>query len=86
MVRKLIRLDSQHWKIGKHTAEDISHEYLASRGKGLLKDSTATIRRNPNGSLSMFMEYKPALRMPWWKQLFRFAQTHSPLDKEISQT
>jgi hypothetical protein len=50
-VRKAIRADSGKWQLpdGENLAK--------SRGKRLLQKSTADIKQNPNGSLSMIMDY-----------------------------
>jgi hypothetical protein len=56
-VRKLIRLDSINWQIGKNKPTDLKDECLAERGERLLQESTAAIQRHPNGSLSMIMDY-----------------------------
>ena len=56
-MRNLIRLNSAYWQIGKNQPTDPAGERLADRGARLLQQSTATIQQNPNGSLSMIMDY-----------------------------
>lgn len=57
IVRKLIRLDSYNWQIGKNRPGDLRDEWLAARGQRLLQQSTADLFQNPNGSLKMVMDY-----------------------------
>jgi hypothetical protein len=57
IVRNLIRMDSQNWQIGKNKPTDFKDEALRDRGNRLLQQSTADLCKNPNGSLSMIMDY-----------------------------
>lgn len=56
-VKNLIKLDSKNWQIGKNLPSDLKDEVLADRGERLMQQSTADIYQNPNGSLSMIMDY-----------------------------
>jgi hypothetical protein len=57
IMRKLIRQDSANWDIGKNHPGDAQGENLSDRGERLLQQSTAELKRNPNGSLSLMMDY-----------------------------
>ena len=61
-LRRLIRMDSKNWDIGPKMPNDKQGECLADRGERLLQESTADIIRNPNGSLSMIMDYDMDLK------------------------
>jgi len=61
-LRRMIRADSQNWDIGPKKPGDTKSECLSDRGERLLQESTADIIRNPNGSLSMIMDYDMDLK------------------------
>jgi hypothetical protein len=57
VMRKLIRFDSQNWEIGPSQPGDVKGECLADRKERLLQESTASLVKNPNKSLSLIMDY-----------------------------
>ena len=78
MMRTLIRFNSRNWQIGKNKPTDFKDEVLADRGSRLLQQSTADIRQNLNGSLSMIMDYDLDQRGGSLTALLAQQQTHPP--------
>lgn len=79
VIKKLIRLDSQNWQIGKNLATDTKDEVLADRGERLMQQSTADIQQNPNGSLSMIMDYDLDLKGQSLTALMALQQSQAPV-------
>lgn len=74
VMRQLIRLNSGYWQIGKNLPTDVASERLSDRGMRLLQQSTADIQQNPNGTLSMIMDYDPDQRGISLTQMLKQAQ------------